>query len=86
MWTLSEEACEAADPEEAIASADRSRSASLPLRVYATNGKGYSEPLDVRLPWSSAFSWLSEAPCCLATCGPPECPMRRRQAVRGRME
>jgi len=44
--------------QEVMWAGDRVRSPSIPLTVYAVNGRGRSEPLYFHLPWQNKFPWL----------------------------
>jgi len=44
--------------QEVMWAADRQRVPSLPLTVYAVNGRGKSEALYYYLPWQGKFTWL----------------------------
>merc|ERR1711920_472313 len=55
---------------EIMQAADRVRVIALPLRVYACNGRGRSEPLYLQLPWKKKFTWLQGSPSILCRwCG-----------------
>jgi len=46
--------------QEVMWAGDRARSSTLPLKVFAVNGRGRSEALWIQLPWANKFPWLSQ--------------------------
>lgn len=49
---------EAPTQQDVMWAADRVRRQTLPLQVYAANGKGASEALTFDMPWATIFPWL----------------------------
>jgi len=49
---------EAPTQQDVMWAADRVRRQTLPLQVYAANGKGSSEALTFDMPWGTVFPWL----------------------------
>jgi len=62
--------------QEVMWAGDRARAPTVPLTVYAVNGRGRSEALYVYLPWQGKFPWLQGNPsmicrqCCTVQCKP----------------
>lgn len=67
---------EAPTQQDVMWAADRVRRATLPLMVYAANGKGQSEALTVELPWAEDFPWLHGALSVLCPSCHRLCPRR----------